>query len=582
MRKYFSIRSSLLKLLTLTLLSVNVWIVCKAQDQAPQPVKVTLPPFFVEEKGPHWNYASADGLEVLTRCDEDMTQGIVKQVYKAQSYVDTLLPKKYQVNKSLPRVLLLYPHEMKPSIPQGILSKNDEDKNTGINTDFRRDPRFFNRPTVEFFPNLDLRDPDARITFFIAPSDQAEIGDAVITPQSLQEAMLERLPALPWWFTLGFSHMYRSLFNQYDQIGFKPMVFVDTKKTELIAKNQDYPRLLPPIKELFSEYGVTSELPDFEIRKIALLNEAELFLRWVYSDTTGKRREALYHFIDQTITEPASENIFINYFGINYTELWECLNDYIPQAISHSIYIPYKDDITIPKIKLTLATETQIGRIKGDWLRFEADYVKKNYPEYAPRYLQEARLSLQHAHDRGGDSATLFSIRGLLELNAGNISDARGFLEDACKSHVIRPHAYYELAKLRYNDAIKYPEGEKNKLSDKQIKYILDPLIISEDQSPRPIDAHLFTCRVVIQSNARLYPEVLSYLKQGVELFPRNPQLLYLTAGIYSLHGNTSLANDLLERALRLDPQEALKNRIEVLQNAIREVSNKRSKPSTP
>ena len=112
MRKYFSIRSSLLKLLTLTLLSVNVWIVCKAQDQAPQPVKVTLPPFFVEEKGPHWNYASADGLEVLTRCDEDMTQGIVKQVYKAQSYVDTLLPKKYQVNKSLPRVLLLYPHEM--------------------------------------------------------------------------------------------------------------------------------------------------------------------------------------------------------------------------------------------------------------------------------------------------------------------------------------------------------------------------------------------------------------------------------------------------------------------------------------
>ena len=92
----------------------------------------------------------------------------------------------------------------------------------------------------------------------------------------------------------------------------------------------------------------------------------------------------------------------------------------------------------------------------------------------------------------------------------------------------------------------------------------------------------MFTCRVVIQSNARLYPEVLSYLKQGVELFPRNPQLLYLTAGIYSLHGNTSLANDLLERALRLDPQEALKNRIEVLQNAIREVSNKRSKPSTP
>ena len=571
-----------LQLVILAVLCMNTWIVSLAQDQVSQPVKVTLPPFFVEEKGPHWNYASADGLEVLTRCDEDMTLGIVKQVYKAQSFVDALLPQKYQVSKSLPRVLLLYPHEMKPSIPQGILSKSKEDNDSGTNNDFRRDSRNFNRTTVEFFPNLDLRDPDSRITFFIAPSDQAEIADAIITPQALQEAMMERLPALPWWFTLGFTHMYRSLHTQYDQVGFKPMVFKDAKLTDLIAKNQDHPRLLPPIKELFSQYGITSDLPDYDVRKIALLNEAELFLRWVYADTSGKRREELFQFVDRTISEPASESIFISCFGINYTELWERLNDYIPLAISQSISIPYKDDVTIPKLKLNLATETQIGRIKGDWLRFESDYVKVNFPEYAPRYLQEARLSLQHAHDRGGDSATLFSIRGLLELSAGNVSDARAFLEDACKAHVIRPHAYFELAKLRYNEAVKYPEGEKNKLSDTQIKYVVDPLILSESQSPRPLDAHLFMCRVVIQSSARLNPEIVNYLKQGIELFPRNAQLLYLTAGIYSLHGNTSLASELLERALRLEPQEVLKVRIVNLLNAIREISNKKNKLSTP
>jgi hypothetical protein len=576
MFKKISIHFNFTLLAMLAAISLNGWLVSKAQEQNSQPVKVTLPPFFVEEKGPHWNYASTEGLEVLTRCDEDISQGIVRQVYKAQSYLDALLPKKYQVSKTLPRVLLIYPHEMKPSIPQGILSKNNDDNDSVANIDFRHDTRAFDRRTIEFFPNLDLRDPDSRITFFIAPSNQAEIADAVVTPQAVQQAMLERLPALPWWFTLGFSHMYRSLFNHYDQLGFKVMIFNNEEDTGSILKNPEYPRLLPPIKELFSEYGITSEVPDFDIRKIALLNEAELFLRWVYSDSTGKRREQLFQFVDKTISEPASESIFLSCFGLNYTELWERLNDYLPQAINNPIYVPYKEDFIIPKLKLRLATETEIGRIKGDWLRFEVDYVKKSYPEYAPRYLQEARLSLQHAHDRGGDSPTLFSIRGLLELSVDNIADARGYLEDACAAHVIRPHAYYELAKLRYNEAIKNPEGEKNKLSDNQIKYILSPLLLSANQSPRPIDAHVFASRLIIQSNARLYPELLDYLRQGVILFPRNPQLLYLTAAIYSTHGNLSDSDFLLNRALRLEPQEGLKKRITILLDAIHEISNQK------
>ena len=67
-------------LLGIVFIFLQLCLRCYAEDVLTSTNKVVLPPFFVEEKGPHWNYASAPGLEVLTRCDEDITLGIVKQV----------------------------------------------------------------------------------------------------------------------------------------------------------------------------------------------------------------------------------------------------------------------------------------------------------------------------------------------------------------------------------------------------------------------------------------------------------------------------------------------------------------------
>ncbi len=560
-------------LLGIVFIFLQLCLRCYAEDVLTSTNKVVLPPFFVEEKGPHWNYASAPGLEVLTRCDENITLGIVKQVYRAQSYVDTLLPKRYQVKKTLPRVLLLYPHEMKPGLPQGLLGKStDQDqseRDSFSSRDFRNEQNIENINKIEFFPNLDLRDPDVLITFFIAPSERSELAEAIVTPQAVQTSMLERLPALPWWFTLGFANMYRSLYAQNNKIGFKSMVFVNPTETALIEKNSEHPRFLPPIKELFSEHGFSPTKPDYEARRSALFTEAELFIRWVYSDPTGKRRDQLFSFVDKTINDHASESTFFSCFGLNYTELWERLCDYVPDAITRSIPIEYKDDVSIPNLTLRLATESEIGQIKGDWQRFEAEYVKKAYPAYSNRYLQEARLSLQHAHDRGGDSATLFTIRGLLELHAGDSISARAYLEDASKANAIRPHAYYELTRLRYDDVLKHPEGTENKLSEKQVMFVLEPLLKSKTQEPRPIDANLFLCRLIIQSSTHLNPQLVEYIQEGIDLYPRNIPLLYLTAGVWALHSHTKEAKKLLLHALSLEPDDNWKPKLVNLLSAI-------------
>jgi hypothetical protein len=295
--------------------------------------------------------------------------------------------------------------------------------------------------------------------------------------------------------------------------------------------------------------------------------QAALLVRWGVSGRGAPRRAAFWKFVERSATEPVTEALFRECFGLDYGTAHQQLTAYLPESIRDRLTLRLAQRPRLPDYPLRRATDAEIARIKGDWERLEIAYVKTQFPVLVPKYLEQARRTLLRAYDRDIRDPRLLAVMGLVEVDAGNAAAARTFLEDAAaRTRTLRPRAWYELARLRFA-ALGAPSGAPaRRLTPDQAGEVLAPLLAARGQQPPLPEVYELIAAVWAASAQAPARDQLAVLAEGVRLFPRRTELVYRAAELNLSHGYSDTARWLITLGLTLAPDAAARARFETLQ----------------
>jgi hypothetical protein len=206
-----------------------------------------------------------------------------------------------------------------------------------------------------------------------------------------------------------------------------------------------------------------------------------------------------------------------------------------------------------PPVALRDATEAESGRMTGEVLRLGG-------------HGDAAHLALIAPYIRGERDPQLLAALGLDERLAGHDERAKKFLEAAAQAGAVRPRAYLELARLRY-DAAKAAAGADGKISAAQVTAVLTPLGTARHQPPPMAEVYELTAEVWEHSAQAPTREDLKFVNEGVVTFPRRALLLARAADLNLHHGDPENARKIILHALSLLPNSPARVAIEQLRD---------------
>jgi hypothetical protein len=278
--------------------------------------------------------------------------------------------------------------------------------------------------------------------------------------------------------------------------------------------------------------------------------QAELFVRWGLDSENGTRRQALWRFVELSSRRGASEALFQECFALDYAAAQIELAAYLPQAVRRTLRFRPARLKKLPPLALRNATDSELGRIKGDWERLEIAYVKAIAPELAQKYLDQARRTLQRAYERGARDSGLLAVLGLCEVDAGEDVAAREYLETAALLGPMRPRAWYELARLRLAEFRTLAGQTENRITPEQAAAVLRPLFTARESDP-PLP-EVYELIAEVWENCAVAPTRghLLVLDEGVRFFPRQSSLVYRTAELNLRYGYHAHAAELVALGL--------------------------------
>ncbi len=260
---------------------------------------------------------------------------------------------------------------------------------------------------------------------------------------------------------------------------------------------------------------------------------------------TGKRHQkGFVTYITRSAREPATEALFKECFGSSYNDMLLELRGYLDFTNYTSLGWSAKKGEGFPDpapLALREATESEVGRIKGEAL------LLAEKPE-------AARAALIAPYTRGERDPRLLAALGLYERTAGRDDRAAKFLEAATTGKVVRPLAYVELARLRFDAAKNQPGGDEGKFSAVQTQGIIAPLLVARTQPPTMNELYELMAETYVRSVDAAKPETLDMLVEGVQLYPRRLGLVYQTAVLCLYGGAVDNAALLIEHGLRYAP----------------------------
>ena len=123
-----------------------------------------------------------------------------------------------------------------------------------------------------------------------------------------------------------------------------------------------------------------------------------------------------------------------------------------------------------PPFELGPAPDAVAGRIVGEALRLGG-------------HADQARDALIAPYIRGERDPRLLAALGLHEKLGGRDERAAKFLEAAVQAKVVRPRAYFELARLRFIEAVS-AVGDAGSFNEAQTMRIIEPLLAASHQPP--------------------------------------------------------------------------------------------------
>jgi hypothetical protein len=533
---------------------------------------IELPPFLVEDSAAplRWRYAAVDGMELLSLCDDSASVNFAQRAHRLKELLHVLAPERYCFRSDVPEINLLVNDDVNRFHSHEIIDELVRKEGATIGSDgvvrlFQAPvpdlslPQYIPRNRVSFLPNLHLWDADQSANLIMFHSQSAQ--RFTLLPDRVVYELERRVPALPEWFKIGTSELFRRASIEDDYIAIGPAVWRSEAESIALARDPLHPRGLLPMRQLFTPQRPKDEANGRRFDSVWRA-QCALFVRWALLDHEGAYRPALWRLVDRLEHESFNAELFQQVFGFGLSDAYDRLNDYLPSAVKQRVVVAGPESAPLPRIEFRDAEPGEVARIRGDWERLEIAYVREQLPSLVPTYVTQARRTLHRAFDRGVRDPRLLAVLGLTECDAGNAPDAEPFLEQAVREHVIRPRAYVELARLRYEAA--FGAAAKDlRVPAEQIRDIIMPVLQSLHAAPPLVETYGLLAEAWSHAATSPPPDQLAILNAGAHLFPQFASYVARVIEFDVAAGNVRDAVEIADAGLRATHDPAIHDRLD-------------------
>jgi hypothetical protein len=534
-----------------------------AEESAVAGGTVELPPMMVEESisSVPWLYVHAGGIEFLSRCSVSTTRDLVEAWLRKMQLVRVLVPEEFLARMDVPTVFVLYAQDLKLTVSAEIqreLQGADDRSRPG------ESPR---GGGVNIAPSMRLTDRDMHAS--IAYIDEAlfDASTLSISPNHVRYLVRARVPELPGWLAEGIERAWRDADFVLEPITLRPLLWNNHTESSALSIDPTRPRAVLPATDLFATEAARAAESRHPRRISARSSTQELFFRWAIVSEPSTR-EALWKFARHAAERPVTEELFESYFGFGYAELRDRLSDYLPKAVEEHARIRPGKLPPPPEFEIERATPNQIARVRGEWERLAIGHVQRRLPQAREPYIAQARRTLRRAYDAGDRDPRLLATMGLCEIDAGNEAGAREYLEPAVALGVVRPRAYYELARLRFAE-LRRGAPDTKLFSFTELAPVIEPLRRAITQAP-PLP-EIFTLFGEAWARCDMSPNTAEFaeLEKGARLFARRPNVGYPIALALARHGRKTEAAAVLATSVGYPTDETTRASITRLRSEL-------------
>lgn len=499
---------------------------------------VELPPMIVEEStaSTPWLYVHAGGSEFLSRCSGSTTRQFIEAWLEKMQLVPVLVPEDFLARMDAPAVFVLYSQDLKQTVSAEIQRELQagEDRRPG---DLRGGSR------VNIAPNMRLSDRDMHASIIYIDESAFDASALSVAPGHVRFLLQRRLPELPAWLVEGIERAWRKADFVMEPITLRSLVWHDQGESDALASDAIRPRALLPANELFATDASRAAENRNPRRVETRASEQELFFRWAI-ESGASTRAAFWKFAARAAEGPVTEEIFEEIFGFGFSELRDRLSDFLPKTVRKTTRV---DPGKLPglKIEVERATPNQIARVRGEWERLAIGHVQRRLPAAREPYIAQARRTLRRAFDAGDRDPRLLATMGLCEIDAGNEAGAREFLEPATTGGVLRPRAYYELARLRFTELRRDAPATKL-FTFTELAPIFQPLRRGLTQAPPLAEIFVLLAEAWAYCESAPNTEEFAEIQTGARLFGGRPPVAYPIALALARHGKKTEATAVL------------------------------------
>jgi hypothetical protein len=548
--------------------------VANASGQSPDPLAaaaiapaVELPPMVVAESAtvPPWLYVKVGGMEYLSRCSAATTRSYAEEWERALQLMGAFVPDSLLPRSEIPALTILVSQKLGQSTSPELLRELKQQAALHDRTSFGQPPRVI---TYSFAPNMRLEDRDTYATFAYIDEASFDASRLTATPAYLRFLLERRVPALPAWFIEGIEQAYRSATLSLKEITLPDFLWIDETQTRRLSRDADAPRALLPANELFAPDALRGPVNGNAQRIETMKAQVALFVRWALENGPATR-EALWQLAARAAEQPVTEPMFESCFGFGFAELRDRLSDYLPGTVRQ---FPRLDPGKLPRVPrpaVREATVNEIARLRGEWERLAIGFVKNGQPEVQGRYVAQAQRTLHRAYDTGDRDPRLLATLGLCELAEGDTRAALNFLESATAARVVRPRAYYELARLRLADLLRDQPPTKL-FSLAELRPVLDLLRAGAQQKPLLPETFLLLGDALVRSNTAPSTEHLTLLDVGARAFASRPDVSFQIALAFARHGRREAAGALLAKSSNYVTDDLMSTRFAQLSETLK------------
>lgn len=528
--------------LALTLLAAWLSLPSHAAD-APSVAggSVELPPMIVEESvsSVPWLYVNTGSTEFLSRCSAATTRALAEAWVTKLQLVRALVPDEFLARLDVPSVFVLYAQDLQQTVSAEIQRELQANSDRTRNGDSSSGSRF------NIAPSMRLGDRDMHASIAYIDETRFDASTLSVSSSHVRYLLNGRVPELPAWLLDGLERTYRRADFVIEPVTLGPLVWNNSSESAALASDPAYPRALLPAIEFFAPDALLATENRHPRRAEARASTQELFVRWgiVSGEAT---RAAFWKFVARAAESAVTEEMFEASFGFDFAELRDRLSDYLPRAVVETKRLAPGKVRDLPRLDVEPATPNQIARIRGEWERLAISHVQRRLPQVREPYIAQARRTLRRAFDAGDRDPRLLATMGLCEIDAGNPAGARQYLEPAVATGVVRPRAYYELARLRFGDLTRGVPQTKT-FSYAELAPVIQPLQRALTQAPPLAEVYILLAEA--WARCELSPNTAEFdeLQKGARLFARRPSVAYATARALALHGKKAEAVAVLD-----------------------------------